>query len=583
MSALASLSRAYDRLYARHEVPAFGYSFEKIGFLISLNTDGTPAGRPIDLREPSGKKLVPRSIAVPQPAKRTSGISPNFLWDKTAYSLGITASQRARTKDEHTAFVRRHVELLHGSNDAGLKALLGFISTWRPEDFGRFDWPEEMKDQNVVFALESERRQNVSIHDRPAARALWARISAETQKAQAICLVDGTRSPVARLHPAIKGVWGGQSSGGSIVSFNLDAFESYDHSQGENAPVSEAAAFAYTTALNRFLANDSGHRIQIGDASTVFWAEASDNEQAIAAEDVFSQLMSPDGNTEAKRIGAILARIRSGRPAEEIRAELPKNVTFHVLGLSPNAARISVRFYLENEFGDMAERIVEHMQRLWIEPAPREQFPSVWRLLIETAVQRKTENIAPNLAGEWIRAILTGNLYPLSLLATLNMRMRADHDVNALRVAIIKSVLIRNFGMEVKVALDPDNREPGYLLGRLFATYEQIQSAALGRNVNATVKDKFYGAAVSQPRKIFPLLDKGSKSHLSKVGRDRRGYQVNLEKAVAEIFNAMTPGDDPFPSHLPDRQQGLFALGYYHQRNKFFPASDKSESEGTAQ
>lgn len=583
MSALASLVRAYDRLATRGEVPAFGYSQEKIGFLISLNVDGTPAGRPIDLREGERRKKVSRMMAVPAAFKRP-GVTPRafFLWDNTAYALGITASEGKDGSTRLEAFRERHRHELAGTKDEGLLALLKFVDAWTPEDFERLGWPDEMKDQNVVFTLESERRQDIRIHDRPAARELWAKLSAGADKVEAACLVTGERGPVARLHSAIKGVWGAQTSGASIVSFNLDAFTSYGHEQGDNAPVSEAAAFAYTTALNRFLEKGSGHRIQIGDASTVFWAEAENTEAVAEAEDVFASFLAVNEKQETDKIAGILKAIHDGMPIEDIKPNLPQGVRFFVLALAPNAARLSVRFYIEDDFGVIAERYTKHVQRMRIEPPPREAMPSMWRLLIETATLRKSENIVPNLAGDWMRAILTGAPYPLTLLSTLLMRLRADHDVNALRVAILKSVLIRNFGnsfkREVPVSLDPENKEPGYLLGRLFAVYEQIQTAALGGNVNATIKDKFYGAAASQPRKIFPLLDKGSKPHLSKIGKDRKGYQVVLERKIAEIMEVMSPGADPFPSHLPDKQQGLFALGYYHQRSDFFA----SKTEKTA-
>ncbi len=219
-----------------------------------------------------------------------------------------------------------------------------------------------MKDQNIVFALESERRKNIRIHDRPAARALWAQLCAEGDKKEAACLVTGERGPIARLHPAIKGVWGAQTSGASIVSFNLDAFTSYGHEQGENAPVSEAAAFAYTTALNRFLEKGSGHRIQIGDASTVFWADASDAKAAQEAEGVFAGFCSaPTRSTRAsrpRRSGRYLKAIREGRPIADFKPELAEGVRFFVLGLAPNAARLSVRFYLEDDFGAIADRFL---------------------------------------------------------------------------------------------------------------------------------------------------------------------------------------------------------------------------------
>jgi CRISPR-associated protein Csd1 len=522
---------------------------------------------------------------VPASFKRP-GVTPKafFLWDNTAFVLGITASERKDATARFKAFRERHVRDLAETDDEGLVALRRFIETWKPDDFARLGWPEDMKDQNIVFCLECERLGNVYIHGRAAARELLARLSAEGDKnAEAICLVSGDKAPVARLHPAIKGVWGAQSSGASIVSFNLDAFTSYGHEQGDNAPVSEAAAFAYTTALNRFLERDSGHRIQIGDASTVFWADARDAEAAVVAEDFFAGLLGVnDEKIVTRGVKDTLEKIRAGRAAAGVVADLPKGVRFYILGLAPNAARLSIRFYLEDEFGVIVRRYLEHMERLRVEPPPRETAPSMWRMLIETAVLRKSENIQPNLAGEWLRAILSGAPYPLTLLSTLIMRLRADHDANALRVAMLKSILIRNFDMEVPVALDPACTDQGYLLGRLFALYEQVQTAALGYDVNATIKDKYYGAASALPRKVFHLLESGSANHLSKIGKRKPGLKVNLEKQIGAIMDLMEPVKDPFPASLPDKSQALFGLGYYHQRNKFFRKADKSTPEDAA-
>ncbi|UTD28998.1 type I-C CRISPR-associated protein Cas8c/Csd1 [Bradyrhizobium sp. WD16] len=584
MSALAALVRAYDRMAARNEVPPFGYSIQNIGFLISLNADGSVAGKPVDLRSGEGNKRRARPLAVPQPVKRTSGIAPNFLWDKTAYVLGVTEGDGKRTAAEHQAFVKLHREWLVGHDDEGLVALLRFLDGWLPERFDEWDWPEEMKDQNIVFVLERQRLDDVFIHDRPAARELWATLSAGSGKnAEAICLVSGEKAPVARLHPAIKGVWGAQSSGASIVSFNLDAFTSYGHEQGDNAPISEASAFAYTTALNRFLERDSGHRIQIGDASTVFWADAGAPEAAENAEDFFAGLLGIDDEKIANRgVQDTLDKIRAGCATADVLTELPEGVRFHILGLAPNAARLSVRFYLEDDFGVIARRYLKHVERLRIEPPPREAVPSMWRMLVETAVLRKSENIQPNLAGEWLRAILSDTPYPLTLLSTLIMRLRADHDVNALRVAMLKAILTKNFRMEVPVALDTACTDQGYLLGRLFALYEQAQTIALGHGVNATIKDKYYGAASAQPRKVFHLLESGSANHLSKIGKQKPGLKVNLEKRIGAIMELMEPAKDPFPASLPDRSQALFGLGYYHQRNEFFRKADKSLPEEAA-
>lgn len=581
MSILASLARAYERL---PNAPPFGYSAEKISFAISLNADGSVASV-TDLREGEGKKPTPRQVVVPQAIKRAAGIAPNFLWDKTAYVLGVTAGEGKRTAEEHAAFVARHLAALEGTDDPGLQALAAFLKAWRPESFETLGWPAEMKDQNVVFYFEPDRLDHRYLHERLAAQALWRKVSAEGAGDLARCLVSGEVGPVARLHASIKGVWGAQSAGASIVSFNLDAFTSYGHEQGDNAPVSEAAAFAYTTALNRFLERDSGHRLQMGDASVVFWADARAADQkaeAEAAEEQFSSwfdgAIKVDEAVETAKVGDSLGAIKSGEVRKRIDPRLQDGVRFHVLALAPNAARLSVRFYLEDDFGRLAENYRRFLSDTSIDPPSPQGAPPLWRYLIETAVLGKRENIIPNLAGEWLRAILTGSRFPLTLLGLLLVRIRSDQTVNALRAAMLRSVLVRNFNMEAPVSLDLENRNLGYVLGRLFASYEEIQRAALGNKVNATIRDRYYGAASSQPRRVFPQLERGAANHLSKIGKQSPGRKVNLEKDVQSLMELLSPGDAPFPSYLRAEDQGLFALGYYHQRSKYFsPRGDKPQ------
>ncbi|WP_117193999.1 type I-C CRISPR-associated protein Cas8c/Csd1 [Rhizobium terrae] len=575
MSILASLVKAYDRL---PDAPPFGYSMEKIGFLISLNEDGCVA-HVIDLRDGEGKKKQPRMMLVPLPVKRTAGIAPNFLWDKTSYVLGVTAGEGKRTADEHAAFVKRHVEALEGTNDEGLQAFLLFLKNWSPERFSTPTWPEEMKDQNVVFALERERRDRF-LHERDAAKTLWERLSAKDDKSSEVCLVTGELGPVARLHPSIKGVWGAQSSGAALVSFNLDAFTSYGHEQGDNAPVSEVAAAKYTTALNRFLDRDSGHRVQIGDTSTVFWADASNEDANALAENYFAAYVdaTTDDAAETKKIAVQLERIRNGDALSEVEPKLAEGVDFYVLGLAPNAARLSIRFFFEGNFGTLTERYQCFVKEMRVEPPPRDGYPPLWRYLIELAVLGKRENVPPNLAGDWMRSILSGTNYPLTLLSTTLMRIRADGEVNALRVGILKAVLMRNYKMEVPVALDPEERNKGYLLGRLFAAYEEMQRAALGNNVNATIKDKFYASASATPRKVFSMLDSGSANHLSKIGKQNKGRQVNLVRLQEEIMDLMEPGENPYPSSFSANEQALFGLGYHHQHSEFFKSRKSTDT-----
>lgn len=584
MTILSSLVRAYDRL---PDAPPFGYSSEKIGIVVGLKEDGTVA-TVTDWREGDGRKARPRAMLVPQPVKRTAGIASNFLWDKTSYVLGVTASEGRRTADEHRDFVERHLEAIGDSDDAGLKALALFLKNWTPEQFTGPLWPEELKDQNVAFVLETDRRASLFLHLRPAAKTLWARVSAGEGDRTEICLVTGEPGAVARLHPSIKGVWGAQSSGAALVSFNLDAFTSYGHEQGDNAPVSEAAAFAYTTVLNRFLERDSGHRIQIGDASTVFWADAEN--KAKQAEALFSFFVdasddrADDEKHATKQIREKLDLIRKGLPLEKIEPELARGVRFYVLALAPNAARLSVRFFFEDDFGHLTENYQKFIADMRVEPPPRDEYPPLWRYLLETAVLGKRENVAPNLAGEWMRAILAGAHYPLTLLSSVLTRIRVDGEVNALRAGVLKALLIRNFNMEAPVALDPDNKNRGYLLGRLFALYEEIQRAALGGKVNATIKDKFYGSASATPRKVFAVLDSGSANHLAKVRKMSAGREINLQRQLRAIMDLMAPsdepGEDPFPVSLNAQEQAWFGLGYHHQRSDFFKSKTETTPDG---
>lgn len=590
MSLLAALVRACERL---PDAPPFGYSTEKIGFCLVLDLDGSVV-EVIDLRD-TDKKRSPRLLEVPQAVKRTVGVAPNFLWDKSSYVLGVTsqkdiaardedspeeaaarararAKRLARVADEHAVFRSRHQAWLEASQDAGLIALRRFLETWSAEAIPLPSWVEEVLDQNIVFRLVGEQ---VFLHDRPAAKQLWAQLGKEGGSDPQICLVTGRAAPVARLHPSIKGVWDAQSSGASLISFNLDSFTSYGHAQGDNAPVSEAAAFAYTTVLNRFLEKDSGHRIQIGDASTVFWADASEA-AARAAEAFFGAFFDP-ANAEAlegTRLASQLERIRQGQRLERVAPELAQGVRFCVLGLAPNAARLSVRFWWENDFGTLTANYQRYLSDMRLDPPPREGWPPLWRYLSELASQGKRENVPPLVAGEWMRSILTGARYPMTLLSTVLMRIRADGQINALRVAMLKSVLVRNFGKEVPVALDPENTNKGYILGRLFAVYEEVQRAALGGNINATIKDKFYGAASAAPQKVFRTLDAGAQNHFSKLRKQNIGRAVNLEKLLSGIIDLMDPGSDPIPASLNSAEQALFGIGYYHQRSDFFRKHD---------
>lgn len=577
MSILSSLERAYHRLAKEDKVPPIGYSDERIDYCVVLNADGQPVGQPVDLRDHSGKKPVAPRHSVPRPEKRTRNVVPNFLWDKTSYVLGIG---NEKASEHHAAFLDKHHKLLMAAVGQGLVALHRFLQWWKPEYFDKLNWPDEMKESNpnVVFRLEGDRK---FIHDRDAARQLWAsQMNQFRNSDQSICLVTGEISSIARLHPSIKGVRGAKSAGASIVSFNEDAFTSYGNKQGNNAPVSEDAAVAYTSVLNHFLRTNE-NKVQIGDASTIFWADGSN---AKAAEAIFASFFN-DTNEEGDEISEqaikpVLEKIASGRPMdmEEIQKDF-QGVRFYVLGLAPNAARISIRFWMEDDFVTLAKHILWHYRDMRLNPSPRQEQPSIWRCLLETAstkVKNRYEHVPPQLAGDMLRAILTGHAYPQTLLSTILMRLRSDKAITDLRIALLKAVICRKRRMaghsqkeDFLVSLDPTNADPGYLLGRLFACFEYAQTQALGGKINATICDKYYGAASATPRSVFPILQRNAMHHLSRLRKDRTGTHRYIDNAIAQIYECAA-ADALFVPTLDMDHQALFAIGYYHQKNAFY-------------
>ncbi len=567
MSLLQSLDRYYGRMAARGEAEAPGYSREKISFAIVLAEDGTPIDV-LDRREPSGKKMVPRLEEVPAAVKRTSAPLPNLLWDKTAYVFGRTASTGGGAK-EHAAFRSLHLKLLESTQDAGLLALHRFLENWLPARFDEPPFVAEMLDANIVFRLDGDL---ALLHQREAARNL---IAAQVlgDAPRAFCLVSGVEAPVRRLHPVIKGVEGAQSSGAALVSFNLDAFKSYGKEQGDNAPTSEVAAFRYGAALNRMLDRGSPNRLKrpIGDATVVFWADAAEEETAVAAENWFADLFSPppeaanfDHDTpEARKLHDALQILAEGRPLRELDPKLAKGVRFHVLGLSPNAARLSVRFWLTDTFEVFARRLARHYADLAIEPLPWRNPPAVnWLLMKTTALQQKFENIPPLLAGEVTRAVLSGTPYPRSLLAAALMRLRAGDDpASGWHAAVLRAVLARHNPKEPPpVSLNREEPNAAYQLGRMFAMAEIAQRMALGK-VNATIRDRYFGAASATPATVFPLLLRGMQNHLSKLRKDNKGGFI--ERELDQIAEQLPPS---LPRSLRLEEQGRFVIGYYHQR-----------------
>lgn len=575
-------------------LPAFGLELKEISFILEVDESGQLHAI-IDTRRMSGKKKIGTSFLVPKGVKKTSGIAANLLWDNAEYVLAVPDAKKmdlARSKGGADEYLARLVEMQQAfrdristlperaQSDAGLRGVLAFLDADPAEQVGRFEAYAEISASNPVltFRLIDDtaivcQRPGVAPHlvaDAPAGEA-----TEEGDGVKAMCLITGVTLPVERLHTAIKGVWGAQTSGANIVSFNLDAFNSYGKSQGANAPVSQAAAFAYTTALNALLVRDSDQRVQIGDASTVFWAQKPD-----ALEHELAALLGGGDNPDAhtQQVKALFDSVHSGG----FTGARGDNA-FYVLGLAPNAARISVRFWHASPLHVIAERIAAWFGDLSLVRGPNDpEFPSLFRLLTAVALQGKADNIPPSLGGDLIRSIFTGAPYPTTWLNAAVQRCRAEQQVTFMRAAAIKAYLNRSLTTsdsqprEIQPMLDIESPSTAYRLGRLFATLEKIQEEA-SPGLNATIRERYYGAASSTPVAVFTTLMRLKNHHLAKI--QSKGRAVNFEKLLAEIMSGIS--DFPVHMNLPD--QGRFAIGYYHQRQDFFTKRESAEAESTAQ
>lgn len=563
---LQALSEYYDRLKDNPDVhiPLYGFSREKIHFAIEIDRKGKLL-RYLDIRGGVQNKKSPNEMIVPAGVKKSVNISPNFLWGKTAYVLGIDDKGKPeRIAQCFEEFKKYQHQIGDGLDDEGMKAVLKFLDKWTPASAGKLKNMSEVIGANLVFKLEGELG---FVHDRSKIKEAWGKqYSQKNAAAKGVCLVTGTRQVIARIHSSIKGVRNAQTSGAAIVSFNLEAVTSYDKTQNYNAPVGESAAFSYTTALNHLLRFNSLQRIQIGDATTIFWAKKES-----PVEGFLGRIFDPrDDSGESPEIKRFLEAVRDGQKPKDIDG----SNKFYILGLSPNVSRLAVRFWHVSSVEDIASKVGQHFQDLSIVKSfdSDKEYPGIWWLLKETV--RDSKDIPPLLAGAVMRSILTGTAYPQTWLSSVIGRIKADGEVNYYRAAIMKACLVRKYRianqpMEVGMSLNKSSINAGYRLGRLFAVLEKAQKDAIP-GANATIKDRFYGSASATPKVVFPVLLRLAQHHIQKSN-----FRIALEKDIQEIVSMVKD----FPAHLSLDDQGFFALGYYHQKKDIYTKTEDKQGE----
>jgi CRISPR-associated protein Csd1 len=591
---LQSLVQYYDRLASDPNDPMTpaGFSREKISFALVIAPDGSSAEL-VDERQQQDKKFFPTIMAVPDRGGRSgTALKPNFLWDNSGYVLGRDSKGKVdRSRQAFEAFRDFHTKMAEIIQDEELAAVAKFLAGWLPQRADDFRLFEEAIDKNIVFRIGGRSHY---VHQSPLIAREWRPPPEEDEAVvSGQSLVSGDTGPLARLHPLISGVKGAQTMGAAIASFNLDAFTSYGLVQTYNAPVSVVDAFKYTTALNRLLENRH-RRIQLADATFVFWAsEPTLLEEVCDAFFGDAPLPKPAAPAEdverVREVRQFLSQLREGYAAGEAISP-DSDVKFYILGLSPNASRISVRFWQESSVAEMKQRLARHLQDIELVGAHPNDPPLVMKRIVQATGRAEftggtfkgydADAIPPLIAGAVARAIFQGIPYPRMLLGQMLNRIRADGHVSHVRVAAVKACLVRNLKLnlqdkEVLVALDTTRTDPGYVAGRVFALLEKIQQDSARGELNATIKDRYFSAASATPGMVFPRLIRLNQHHMAKLETPQRIY---YDKLLGEAMDKL----NNFSSQFDLEEQGLFAIGYFHQRQDFY-VSKKQNKEGDIQ
>ncbi|MCI9367409.1 MAG: type I-C CRISPR-associated protein Cas8c/Csd1 [Oscillospiraceae bacterium] len=577
---LQALVEHYEDLAAQGKLARPGWSDTNISYALYIDSSGE-LEQAVSLKQEQerGKKkvLAPRPMSLPAPVKRSSGVASNFLWDNSSYILGIDEKGKPqRSLECFSACKALHHQVLDSVDSPAARAVLAFFDRWDPEQAREHPALADKLDDILAGANLVFRYDGVFLQNDALIRSAWqAHYDSAGGGPEMVCLVTGKKGPAEAVHPSIKGVAGAQSSGAALVSFNADAFCSYGHTQNLNAPTSRYAAFAYTSALNHLL-SDRDYVGRIGDTTVLFWASGGQKTYQSAWAACF--FGAPTVYT-ASDLQKMMLDLCQGKPVLFDEARLDPNTTFYILGLSPNAARLSVRFFLRNSFGNFIRNIQAHQQRLEIARPSFDKFETIplWKLLNETVNRNsRDKSPAPGLAGETIRAILSDTPYPATLLNGVSLRIRAEREITRGRAAILKAYYLKNSHPDLPkevltVSPNSDSTNIPYNLGRLFSVLEAIQSSA-NPGINATIKDKYFNSAAATPSRVFPSLINLAQKHLRKLNK---GLSISYSKQLTEL--AAKLGEE-FPDRLTLPQQGAFQLGYYHQTRVRYQKKEESKN-----
>lgn len=577
---LQALVSCYEALLEHddeNEIPRPGWAPVGVSYALCIDDDGNleqVLSVKTDQEVRKGKKTVieqrPQIMQLPMPALKGVSITPSFLCDNSTYFLGIDNKNKPvewKLK-RFQASQALHEKILSGADSPAARAVLSFFRNWDPAQAQvhpalQAAMEDILRGSNLIF-----QHRGTFVQNHPAIQRAWQTYyDSKGDEPEMVCLVTGRKEPIAILHPNTKLIQGTPPNGASITSFNAPAFCSFDRAQGMNAPVSKYAAFAYGTALNHLLASNE-HTFRIGDTVVVSWAENGSS----AYQPLFNFSLSGQSYGEGDILNTVRSLLR-GEPVDFEGEHLFSDMNFFILGLSPNAARLSVRFFFRNTFGGFLHNIQAHYERLDIVRPAYDKFETlpVWKLLSETVNQAsRVKKPSDEMTGMTLRAILTNTQYPATLLNGTVLRIRAEREVTRGRAAILKAYYLKRYERQenpdipkevLTVALNPDSTNVPYTLGRLFAVLEAIQSDA-NPDINATIRDRYFNAAAAIPASVFPTLGNLALKHLKKLQRNKPERASWYQRQLQALYGVL---GEEFPQRLNLPQQGSFQLGYYHQ------------------
>ena len=548
------------------EVPS-GWQFRDVSYALDISENGRLLGIR-SLETIDGKKTTKRRMMLPvEPTGRTSGIKASFLCDNGGYLL---AADQKRGGDKFQHAKQLHKQILETVDTPTARAIIAYFDLGVPENWEVHLDAEVAGNAKLVFQVHGVFADNRD----DALRRAWDNYysSMDADYGEAIrCLVTGEIDQPEATHGTIK-LRGGQPSGSLLVIANAESFTSYGKTGKDRAAdIGKYAAFAYVTALNSLL-GDAKHRQFIGGDTLVYWSENGDG----AEEEVFSWSSQPTED-DLDKIDALIRKVAMGMPVEVKGCKLDSR--FHLLCLSPNAGRISIRFFHTDSFGSILSKNIEHYQRMEIYKAGNDKYRHLpaWMVLSETTVKKQSSDVMPLLGGQYLHSIITGNRYPMTLFHAILNRIRAGEEVNKIKAAVMKAVLLRNFdneSEEITVALDKQSDNKPYVLGRLFSVLERLQQQAAEGRLNTTIRDKYFSSSCANPSSVFPTLLKLSSHHSAKLDN-----AVYFEILKTELLSKLDV-DDPFPKALSLENQGRYILGYYHQTQEFFTSKKEKEEQG---